>query len=606
MINDAVLLNMIKYKNKPIKFIVNVNEDVPSELIGDELRIKQILNNLLSNAFKYTDEGEVELSLNPEFVLDFSADKSGVVVFLVFRVRDTGRGMTKEHLENLFQDYSSFNLNTSRTIEGVGLGMSITKYLISLMNGTITVESEPGKGTLFTFRFPQGNAGAQALGKEAVEKLRKFRLNFEAKMKKVHVAHEPIPFGKVLVVDDIDMNLYVAKGMLSLYGLQIDTAASGHEAIKKIKQNKYDLVFMDHMMPVMNGIETTQKIRELGSEYRELLIIALTANAVSGMKEMFLNNGFDGFISKPIVIQELDDLIRKFMSPEKINKQTERKTSEPDTINENFLAEIKKISEIDTEAGLSQLSGKKKVYKNTLDIFHKKLTGECNNMSAFLDTGDFHNFTISIHAMKSMLAIIGALKLSQTAYELETASQNQETDYCIREFPGFKEKLLSLHNNLTLVFSGTGKDNTGSNNAENTDNNNLQPELKQGKILLVDDMEMLLFVVKEKLSRYGLLVDTATSGFEAIEKIKSLHVGKNAYDLILMDQMMPKMSGIEATAIIRKWENEEKIKNNTIIALTANTETGIKEKFLENGFNDFLSKPVKTPELEGILKKWLS
>jgi len=570
VINDTVYLNIIKYEHKPIEFILNVDENIPASLFGDELRIKQILNNILSNAFKYTKKGEVELSINAEFSRD--------VVTLVFCVRDTGQGMTTEQVDKLFDEYSRFNMDANRTTEGTGLGMTITQNLVRLMNGEISVKSDVGKGSLFTVRLPQGNTGAAALGKETVEKLRQFRLNYEKKTENIQIVREQLPFGKVLIVDDMEMNLYVARGLLSLYGLQIDTALSGHEAIEKIKRNTYDLVFMDHMMPIMDGVEATRNIRKLGPEYEKLPVIALTANAVSGVKEMFLENGFNGFLSKPIATQGLDEILKEWMSPEKITRNVKPETADTDKSFDGFMNEISKISEIDTETGLKQLSGDKAGYRNTLDIFQKKLVSECDKMTASLDAKDINNFKISVHAMKSMLAIIGAAGISKDALELETAAKNNEIDFCAQKFPQFREKLLSLHKQLADIFSA--------------------------KALVVDDMEMILYVVKEKLSTYGLQVDTAASGAEAIEKIKQkAENGQRVYDLVFMDHMMPEMDGVETTKEIRKLGPEyEKL---PVIALTANTEPGIEEMFLANGLNGLLLKPINTPQLEIILKEWL-
>jgi len=316
LINDTVFLNAVKYENKPIEFVLDVDENVPSALFGDELRIKQILNNLLSNAFKYTNAGKVELSVTSENPSN-SEERPGAAT-LVFRVRDTGQGMTTEQMDRLFDEYSRFNLGINRTTEGTGLGMSITQNLIRIMNGEILAESEPGKGTLFTVRLPQGTVGAPALGKETAEKLREFRSNYEAQTKKVKIERASVSPGKVLVVDDMEMNLVVVREMLAPYGLHIDTATSGPEAIEKVKNGSYDLVFMDHMMPKMDGMEATREIRKLGGKFEMLPIIALTANAVSGMKEMFLSNGFNGFISKPVSMKDLNDLLKEWLTPEKI------------------------------------------------------------------------------------------------------------------------------------------------------------------------------------------------------------------------------------------------------------------------------------------------
>jgi signal transduction histidine kinase len=308
LINDTAFLNIIKYENKPIDFTLNVDENIPSMLFGDELRIKQVLNNLLSNAFKYTAAGEVELSFeieNPPAAAD--------VVTLIFRVRDTGQGMTAEQGSKLGDDYSRFNTQTNRTTEGIGLGMSITRNLIKTMKGEIFLESEPGKGSIFTVRLPQGNVGAPALGSITAESLRTFGSYYTEKTKKTMTEREPVPFGKVLVVDDLELNLYVVKGKLLPYGLHIDTATSGFEAIEKVKNNVYDIVFMDYMMPKMDGVEAAREIRKLKEEHERLPIIAITANAVSGVREKLLESGFDGFISKPIDTRELDEILRKWI-----------------------------------------------------------------------------------------------------------------------------------------------------------------------------------------------------------------------------------------------------------------------------------------------------
>jgi CheY-like chemotaxis protein/anti-sigma regulatory factor (Ser/Thr protein kinase) len=567
MINDTVFLNMIKHESKPVEFILNIDGNVPAALYGDELRIKQILNNLLSNAFKYTHEGEVELSLAAEYLPDS--------VTLVFSVRDTGQGMTGEQLSKLFEEYSRFNPETNKATEGTGLGMGITRNLVQLMNGEIFAESEPGKGSLLTVRLPQGKIADTVLGREAVEKLRRFRLNYETKTKNIHIVREPIPFGKVLVVDDMDMNLYVTKGLLSLYGLQIDTALSGYEAIDKIERNAYDLVFMDHMMPGMDGIETVRKIRKLGPEYGKLPVIALTANAVAGVKEMFLEAGFNGFLSKPIPTQELDEVIKQWLSSEKAAPVT--KPAGASKTDDRFLDAAGKTGEIDTGVGLAHLAGDKDRYRGTLVMFHKKVLAECNGMSASLDAKDVNRFKISVHAMKAILAIIGAQALSEAALELETAAQNNDIDFCTRKFPQFKERLLSVHKKLSDVFPAA------------------EEKPSTAKVLVVDDMDVLLFVIKDQLLRYGLQVDTASNGHEAVEKTKT-----NVYDLVFMDHLMPGMDGIEAAGEIRKLKKEL-----PIIVLTSNMASGAEEKYLAAGFNGFLCKPVGKQELEEALKKWL-
>jgi len=307
LIEDTVRLNLIYFDAGKLGFSLEVDEKLPASFVGDELRIKQILNNLLSNAFKYTQEGHVALSFGVE------ESREDGEVKLVFRVRDTGQGMTKEQLECLFDiEFTRFNMQENRGIEGSGLGMSITYSLIKMMNGEIAVESALGKGSTFTVRLPQKTEGDEVLGRETVDGLQKLEVTQENQEKKTDTfTLEPMPYGRVLVVDDVDINLYVAEGILMAYEINVETAGSGAEALEKIKSGEvYDIIFMDHMMPGMDGIETTKAIRELGYTHP---IVALTANAIKDSVEMFMKNGFSGFISKPIEIDNLDVYLARFI-----------------------------------------------------------------------------------------------------------------------------------------------------------------------------------------------------------------------------------------------------------------------------------------------------
>jgi CheY-like chemotaxis protein len=317
LIIDTAQLNMMRIGSKPIEFELYIDENMPAHMLGDILRVKQILNNLLSNAFKYTDAGKVTLSIAAEHATKFPAyTGTGTPgrdneTILVVSVSDTGQGMTKEQVDELFNEYSRFNQEANRSTEGNGLGMSITNNLINLMNGEITVASELGKGSTFTVRLPQGLIDSVILGKDVAENIRRFRMSSRAHLRNVQISREPMPYGNVLIVDDVDTNIYVAKGLMAPYDLVIDSADSGFAAIEKIKNgNKYDIIFMDHMMPKMDGIEAAKHIRDLG--YTEP-IVALTANAVTGQVEIFLENGFDEFISKPIDIRQMNTVLNKFI-----------------------------------------------------------------------------------------------------------------------------------------------------------------------------------------------------------------------------------------------------------------------------------------------------
>jgi PAS domain S-box-containing protein len=310
MISDTVQLNIMRYDSKPIQFALQVDENIPKTLYGDELRIKQILNNILTNAFKYTDSGKVLMSVCAEYKHEQGKEPG---IELVFRISDTGRGMTSEQVDKLFDDYTRFNMEANRITEGTGLGMGITKQLVHLMNGEISVESEPDKGSVFTVRLPQGIvAESGVFGKELVKNISQLSYNQPAQKKSgLRIVREYMPYGSVLIVDDMEPNLYVARGLMFPYGLSIETAISGTEAISKIKNGaKFDIIFMDHFMPGMDGIETVKIIREFGYTRP---IVALTANAVVGQADMFMENGFDGFISKPIDIRQLNATLNKLI-----------------------------------------------------------------------------------------------------------------------------------------------------------------------------------------------------------------------------------------------------------------------------------------------------
>jgi PAS domain S-box-containing protein len=399
LISDVMQLNFVYNGSKRIEFELNIDENIPYELIGDELRIKQILNNLLSNAFKYTEKGSIKLHVSLERI-DNSDDAA-----LVFSISDTGYGMTEEQVNRIFDEYSRFNLTNDHSIEGTGLGMSIVQNLVNIMNGKISVESEVGKGSVFKVSLPQKIHGTSILGKEIAENLQKFRVS-NSRQKKGQIVYDSMPYGNILVVDDVETNIYIMQGLLAPYELPVDTARSGFETINKIKNGKiYDLIFMDHMMPKMDGIETVKIIRDMGYENP---IVALTANAVVGQTEMFLNNGFDGFISKPVDSRQLNIFLKKYVR----DKQSLEVIEEANKRKSETMPELKLQ---DNNAMLS--------------IFARDVKRIVPEMSAVFENikeaseEDLHLFTVNAHAMKSALASIGEREVSGLAALLEKAGK---------------------------------------------------------------------------------------------------------------------------------------------------------------------------------------
>ncbi|MCL2806119.1 MAG: ATP-binding protein [Treponema sp.] len=440
LIHDTVQLLIMRYESKPIEFKLIVDEKTPVMFVGDELRIKQILNNLLSNAFKYTDEGTVSLYVYAE---DEAQDENSVT--LMFRIKDTGQGMTVDQVSKLGSEYSRFNLEANRKTEGTGLGMNITRNLIRLMNGDIFIESTLGVGTEFTVRLPQKCIDKEPIGKELADNLMQLNHANSVKIRTVQIKREFMPYGRVLIVDDVETNLYVAKGLMAPYGLSIDTAMSGFETIDKIRDgNIYDIIFMDHMMPKMDGIEAAKIVRSLG--YKKP-IVALTANALAGQAEMFLNCGFDDFISKPVDIRQLNitlnKLIRDKMPPDVVKAARMQKES---------LYGIRHQSSIDSQIAEFFVRDAKK----TLKVLEAIYINKCRSDE------DISMFVINIHAMKSALANVGENSLSVQASKLEQAGRDKNIKVILSELPAFMELLFGA----IEKFESKNKDANGANKGD--------------------------------------------------------------------------------------------------------------------------------------------
>jgi len=418
---------------KGLDFISETEGDIPAYLFGDDVRLRQVVTNLCGNAVKFTNEGWVKLKI-------LASDD-----VLMIEVSDTGIGIKKEDMQGIFNAFEQADKTKNRHIVGTGLGLAISKSFVEMMGGSITLESEYGRGTKFTVLIPLVEGD-----KDRVEK----------------VSGSPdylfcAPDADILVVDDNEFNLKVAQGLFGLLQIDIKTAGSGMEAIAAVQKQDFDIVFMDYMMPEMDGVQAVSHIRELGEKYAEIPVIALTANAVQGAKEMFLHNGFSDFISKPIDSKQLNELIIKWLPHDKIKMKDGVKAEIPEDLpvnsdeirtEEDFISKIDDISDINVAIGLSRSSGIVPMYRDTVELFHNKLESEYGKMEQFLANNDLDSFTISVHAMKSMLATIGAVKISDEAAWLENAARKNDYGFCAGSFPAFKEKLGALNTRLTEIF----------------------------------------------------------------------------------------------------------------------------------------------------------
>ena len=455
LINDAVTQSCVHIGEKPVRFVLNIDEDLPARLYGDELRIKQVLSNLLSNAFKYTMVGKVELTIGAS-VRDDS-------VWLTAAVRDTGIGVRAEDISGLFDDYVQMDMSSHRKIMGTGLGLPIAKKLAESMSGCILVESEYGKGSVFTMRVKQKYVSDEVIGQEVAENLRNFNYSKQKRTQGAHVQRISLPYARVLVVDDMATNLDVAKGLMKRYNMKIDCLNNGKDAIELVREEevRYNAIFMDHMMPGMDGIEATRQIRELGTEYaKKVPIIAFTANAVVGNEEMFLNKGFQAFISKPIEIARLDAVIREWVrdkEQEKLYAQQQQENGEKNSgVSEKNRdwRELSRGTGLDIAKGIARFGGDEDAYMSVLKSYARNTPG-------LLETAQAVNadYTVIVHGIKGSSRSICAEETADLAEALEKASKNGDFDYVYSNNAAFIETAVKLLTDIEKILEQIRLDN---------------------------------------------------------------------------------------------------------------------------------------------------
>ncbi|MDR2434218.1 MAG: response regulator [Treponema sp.] len=446
LINDCVNIIRMRMQDNHVQFLINADSSLPSVLRGDAVRLRQILLNLLTNAVKYTREGSISLT-----VAGVAADDTFT---LCFTVTDTGIGIKPEDLDKLFGEFRQFDKNKNQGIEGTGLGLAITRNLCRLMGGYITVSSVYGEGSTFIANIPQEIINAAPLGDTlngapADTFTEKTALRFIA------------PDANILVVDDIVTNLDVVKGLLAPYQMDITVCTTGAEAIQLVQENSYDVVFMDHMMPGMDGIEAAKRIRALGNGYEKLVMIILTANAVSGMKEMFLAEGFSDYLSKPIEIAKLDEIMAKWIPPA---KQIKAETG----IKREILTEKSGIviPGVDVKKGIAMTGGTAAGYRKVLAQFYKDAQERLTLLQAPPEPEALPVFVTQVHALKSASATLGAAEVSAEAAALETAGKAGDTMAITEKLPGFYKGL----SELVKAISEAMKNEQGIMNNEEKDN----------------------------------------------------------------------------------------------------------------------------------------
>lgn len=574
LINDVagIVNNQIGSKN--IEFTIDVPPDLPLSLKGDNVRIQQVLINLLNNAVKFTKSGNVSLKISTRPI----SDKN---VMLIASVSDTGCGISQENIGRLFKMFRQIDSKRNRNVEGTGLGLAISKKLLGLMDGTISVESEPGKGSTFTFEVPQeitreersvvqsapagtvvcillGNQylrqsvetavreiGAVAVSidnpllgdkayiiadyellddaKELIARnpelkcilIDRFDSTAYSDNDNITIIRKPVysfslsaamgigekfthsddtesdvsftaPEAYVLIVDDNDINRAIAKGVIEPLGMQVDLAASGAECIEKVRNFRYDIIFMDHMMPEMDGIEAAHIIKQRFPSYADVPIIALTANAAGDAREMFLREGMSDFIAKPISLRTITNKIRRWLPSEKIIpvSKSENK-AQPQRI-------LPDMPELDLKSAM-ELMGSEKLLLNVIEQYYRSIDKNIAKINASYENGNTELLTIEFHSLKSTSKQIGANKLSQMAKDLETAGKNNNNIYISENIEKFLDEYKTMKNVLSAYFGN--KDN------ENAENQDIKPLLDELSDALSDMDALQIDDVLEKISQ---------------------------------------------------------------------------------------------------------
>ncbi len=441
MIHDISNMIAARASDKGLALQVNVESSLPFRLFGDEVRIRQILVNLLVNAVKYTHEGSVTLSI--------SGDIRDNDVILYFSVEDTGIGIKEEDISKLFERFERIEEKRNRNIEGTGLGMSITMQLLDMMDSHLKVESEYGKGSRFSFILKQRIIQAEPIG-NLEERIARQSQGYE------YEAMFVAPEAHILVVDDNAVNRKVFINLLKETEVQIDQASGGVESLEMIRQKHYDIIFMDHMMPEMDGVEALHHIRQQSDHMCvHTPVVALTANAINGAKEMYLSEGFDDFLAKPVKPEKLERIIKKLLPEELVKYPQQAKVREElpeDTADKITIEDLPQIEGIDWEYAWMNLTDSD-LLMDTVHDFYRMIETEADYLKSCkerigVEEEALTQYRIKVHAMKSSSAMIGAVQLSGVAKLLEYAARdaridviNAITDVFLEEWCKYKERL---------------------------------------------------------------------------------------------------------------------------------------------------------------------
>lgn len=418
---DCYNMVVMRAQEKNLALTVENDGTLPNRLYGDEIRVRQVIVNLLTNAVKYTREGSVVLSVQGKRMENSR-------LLLQISVQDTGIGITEENCAKLFDSFQRVDEEKNRSIEGTGLGLAITRQIVELMQGSISVESEYGKGSVFSVEIPQNIIGDCPIGE--------FAAGIATSIQEGGQTIEKLsaPAGKVLVVDDVDMNLRVFCGLLKRTQIQVDTALSGREALEKARDKKYHMIFLDHMMPEMDGVETFHALKQMeAGPNADTPVIMLTANAIVGVREQYLQEGFADYLAKPIQGSQLEAMIRKYLPADcladaGISQDVPERSSESAALTSGF---AEKFRFLDVQTGMKYCMDSEEFYLEMLEEYVQ--SDRTQMMEQCVQQMDWKNYQIQVHSLKSNSLSIGAVELSEHAKAMEMAVKDGHMDYVEQE-----------------------------------------------------------------------------------------------------------------------------------------------------------------------------
>ena len=474
LLNDLINSVSIPLRKKKLRLSLDIASDIPYKLSGDEVHLRQIIGNLLSNAVKYTQTGTVTLRLAWE-------KQEKETLLLKIAVEDTGVGVKEKDIARIFETFNRLDMEASRNEEGTGLGLAVTHQLVGMMGGKLEVKSEYGKGSVFSFAIPQKIINASPLGdfQEQYDKSVRNSISYREKF----IA----PLAKILVVDDNAMNLAVAQDLLRKTKLQIDVASSGGECLEMLKRKEYHMICMDHMMPVMDGVQTLHAIRELeDNPSRNIPVIALTANAVVGAKEFYLKAGFEDYLSKPIEPDKLEDILIQYLPKELVYLTDDEEISVESDDNEAGLNE-EKLTDMGINAanGLKYMGGSRSLYEKVLRDFREILHEKEEQLKSMLAKEDVSGYAIIVHALKGNARNVGADELAEEAFELEKKSKAGKLEEVEVQSPILFSMMRTLGENLDRYLETEASEVSVEKEEEPAEKQQITEEIWKEKLRLL-------------------------------------------------------------------------------------------------------------------------